>query len=291
MDHVKLPAAEPAPRAAFEQVQTTMHGMVLRQWWLSSSAFLVMLILTVGIASFAFPGLLAEQKEFYALNLNLAVRGLVGLVLLFNIYSIYQQWQIHRIQQELQKQIGAFDRLEDRTEQVYKIAALDCLTGLYNRQSGEQRLAEEISRSQRHARPLTILMLDLNGLKRINDTFGHPAGDLMLRHFTERLQSAIRGSDVPIRLGGDEFLVLLPECKGSEVQLVLNRLDGMAVDVDGRKVPIGFAVGWTDYVQGETSQVLLKRVDAALYADKRVGKENYKTRADEEINAGNSGVV
>lgn len=140
MDHVKLPAVEPAPRTAFEQVQTTMHGMVLRQWWLSSSAFLVMLILTVGIASFAFPGLLAEQKEFYALNLNLAVRGLVGLVLLFNIYSIYQQWQIHRIQQELQKQIGAFGRLEDRTEQVYKIAALDCLTGLYNRQSGSSVL-------------------------------------------------------------------------------------------------------------------------------------------------------
>jgi hypothetical protein len=93
-------------------------------------------------------------------NLNLAVRGLVGLVLLFNVYTIYQQWQIHRIHFELRKQIVAFDRLEDRTEQVYKIAALDCLTGLYNRQSGEQRLAEEISRSQWHARPLTILMLD-----------------------------------------------------------------------------------------------------------------------------------
>jgi predicted signal transduction protein with EAL and GGDEF domain len=131
---------------SFEQVQTTMNGVVRRQWWLSSSAVLVMLILTVGIASFTFPGLLSEQKEFYTLNLNLAVRGLVGVVvLLFNVYTIYQQWQIHRIQFELRKQIVAFGRLEDRTEQVYKIAALDCLTGLCNRQSGEQRLAEEIS--------------------------------------------------------------------------------------------------------------------------------------------------
>ncbi len=291
MDNAKPRSVPPVDCAAFEQVQTTMHGVVRRQWWLSSSAVLVMLILTVGIASFAFPGLLAEQKEFYALNLNLAVRGLVGLVLLFNVYTIYQQWQIHRIQFELRKQIGAFDRLEDRTEQVYKIAALDCLTGLYNRQSGEQRLAEEISRSLRHARPLTILMLDLNGLKQINDNFGHPAGDLMLRHFAERLQSAIRGSDVPIRLGGDEFLVLLPECKGSEVQLVLNRLNGIAVDVDGRKIPIGFAVGWTDYVPGESSQTLMKRVDTALYADKRVAKENFKSGADEEINTGDRGAV
>jgi diguanylate cyclase (GGDEF)-like protein len=270
MDIANLPPVPPAAHVPFERIQTTMHGVVRRQWWLSSSGSLVTLILTLGIASFAFPGLLSEEKEFYTFNLNLAVRGLVGLVLLFNIYTIYQQLQIHRIQLDLKRQILAFDLLEDRTEQVYKIAALDCLTGLYNRQSGEQRLAEEISRAQRHTSPLTILMLDLNGLKKINDTFGHPAGDLMIRHFAERLQSAIRGSDVPIRLGGDEFLVLLPECKVSEVQLVLNRLHGIAVNFDGNKIPIGFAVGWTDYIPGESSQSLMMRADAALYADKRL---------------------
>jgi GGDEF domain-containing protein len=168
------------------------------------------------------------------------------LVLLFNVFTIYPQWQIHRIQFEPRKQIGAFDRLEDRTAQVYKIAALACRTGPYHRQSGEQRLAEEISRSQRQAWPLTVLMLDADGLKQINDSFGYPAGELTLRHFAERLQSAIPGSDVPTRLGGDEFLVLLPACEGSEVQ-------PMEWDCRGRcgtQIPIGFAVGWADYLPG-----------------------------------------
>jgi hypothetical protein len=77
MDNGKLQAVRPAARAAFEQVQTTMNGVVRRQCWISSSAVLVMLILTVGIASFSFPGLLSEQKEFY--TLNLAVRVWSGL--------------------------------------------------------------------------------------------------------------------------------------------------------------------------------------------------------------------
>ncbi|MGB9465747.1 MAG: diguanylate cyclase [Candidatus Acidiferrum sp.] len=282
MDNAMQPPIPPSAQAPFEQIQATMHSVVRRQWWLWSSGVLVTLLLTLGIASFAFPGLLSEQKEFYTFNLNLAVRGLVGLVLLFNVYTIYQQLQIQRIQFALEQQIGAFDRLGDRTEQVYKIAALDCVTGLYNRQSGEHRLAEEISRSQRHSRPLTILMLDLNGLKQINDTFGHPAGDLMLRYFSERLQSAIRGSDVPIRIGGDEFLVLLPECKVSEVQLVLNRLDGIIGEFDGHKIPLGFAVGWTDYIPGESSQTLMMRADTALYANKRVVTEKKEERAENE---------
>ena len=278
-----VPSAAQAPG---EELQATMQRIGRRQWWLWSCGVLVTLLLTLCVGSFAFPGLLSIQEESYTFNLNLAVRGLIGLVLLFNIYTIYQQLQIHRIQFDLRKQIGAFDRLQDRTEQVYKIAALDCLTGLYNRQSGEQRLAEEISRSQRHSRPLTILMLDLNGLKQINDTFGHPAGDFVLRSFAERLQSAIRGSDVAIRLGGDEFLVLLPECKVSEVQLVLNRLNSIVVDFDESKIPIGFAAGSTDYIPGESSQTMMTRADTALYADKRVKKR--EAEVDENVQNGPS---
>lgn len=259
-----------------------MQSVVRMQWWMWSSAVLVTVLLTVGIATFAFPGLLSEHAALYSFNLNLAVRGLVGLVLLFNVYTVYQQLQIHRIQSDVKQQLSSFDRLESRTEQVYKIAAIDCLTGLYNRQSGEQRLAEEILRSQRHSKPLTVLMLDLNGLKQINDTFGHPAGDLMLRHVAERLQSAVRGSDVPIRLGGDEFLVLLPECKLSEVQIVMNRLSGMKGNFDGHEIPLEFAAGWTDYIPGESSQALMMRADTALYANKRRAKEAHKEKEEAE---------
>jgi diguanylate cyclase (GGDEF)-like protein len=276
MNSAKVPAT-------LGEVQATVQNIVRRQWWLWSAAVLITILLTIGIASFAFPGLLSEREQSYAASLNLAVRGLVGLVLLFVVYVVYQQLQIHRMQAELRRQIDAFGKLEDRTEQVYKIAALDGLTGLYNRQCGEQRLAEEMLRSQRHRSVLTILLLDLNDLKRINDTFGHPVGDLVLKYFAERLQRAVRGSDVPVRLGGDEFLVILPECKVNQVQLVLNRLEHLGGDFDGQKISLEFAAGWTDYVPGETSQVMMARADALLYTNKRSGKEKREEKPAAEV--------
>jgi diguanylate cyclase (GGDEF)-like protein len=262
------------PPARAEQIKTHMRQIARRQWWLWSSAVLVTLLLTLGIASFAFPGLLTQAENSVSNDLDIAMRGLVGLVLIFNIYTIYQQLQIHRIQANLSKQVDALGRMEVRTDEVYKMAVLDPLTGLYNRRSGEQRLAEEISRSHRHARPLTVLLLDLNGLKAINDTFGHPAGDQMIKHFAELLQKAIRGSDVAVRMGGDEFLAVLPECKPAEVHLVLGRLKGKITDFDGHAIDLQFSAGWTDYIAGEAPEELLKRADAALYSNKRAAKEN-----------------
>ena len=268
----------PAPARA-EQIKTHMRQISRRQWWLWSSAVLVTLLLTLGIASFAFPGLLTQAENTVSYDLDIAMRGLIGLVLIFNIYTIYQQLQIHRIQANLSKQVDALGRMEERTDEVYKMAVLDPLTGLYNRRSGEQRLAEEIARSHRHGRPLTILLLDLNGLKNINDTFGHPAGDQMIKHFAELLQKAIRGSDVAVRMGGDEFLAVLPECKPAEVHLVIDRLKGKKTDFDGQTIDLLFSAGWTNYVAGEAPEELLKRADVALYTNKRAAKENTEVNA------------
>lgn len=265
------PPAAPAPVQA-EQIGTNMRRIARRQWWLWSSAVMVTLLLTLGIASFAFPGLLSETDAFYSFHLNLALRGLVGLVLLFNVYAVYQQLQIHRIQRNLSHQVEALGKIEVRTEEVYQLAVLDPLTGLHNRRSGEQRLAQEISRSQRHGRPLTILMLDLNGLKHINDKFGHAAGDELIGQFAARVKKAIRGSDIAIRLGGDEFLVLLPECKDGEVRHVLGRLSGLNVDCNGQSIPLSFSAGWTNFKPGESPEDLLKRADDALYVNKRAGR-------------------
>jgi diguanylate cyclase (GGDEF)-like protein len=261
-----------APAQA-DQIRTNIRLVARRQWWMWSSAVMVTLLLTLGIASFAFPGLLSQDDGLYTLQLNLALRGLVGLVLLFNVYTVYQQLQIQRIQHKLSDQVEALGKIEVRTEEVYKLAALDVLTGLYNRRSGEQRLAEEISRAQRHDRPLTILLFDLDGLKDVNDKFGHAAGDEMIRRFAEYLSSAIRGSDLAVRLGGDEFLVLLPECKLEDVRHILNRLKDKKIESSGQSIPITFSAGWSNFRLGESSEALLKRADDALYVNKRASKE------------------
>jgi diguanylate cyclase (GGDEF)-like protein len=256
-----------------EHFRASLRRLQRRQWWMWSSAVMVTILLTLAIASFAFPGLMAQAEAFSSFYLDQAVRGLIGMVLLFNVYTIYQQTQIHRIQKQLSDQVDAIGKMEVRTEEVYKLAALDQLTGLYNRRSGEQRLAAEVLRAQRTGRPLTILVLDLDGLKAANDRFGHAAGDELIRSFARCLNKAIRGSDLAVRFGGDEFLVLLPDCKLEEVRCVLNRLSGHSMECEGTQIPISFSAGWADHHSGDSPEVLLKRADDALYVNKRASKQ------------------
>jgi diguanylate cyclase (GGDEF)-like protein len=243
-----------------------------KQWWLWSTTVLVLVLLTVAVASFSFPELLDREQETYSFYLNQSVRALVGIVLVFAVYLVYQQWQILRMRGQIAEQMDSLTRVQNLTAEVYKLAALDQLTGLYNRRSGEQRLAEEIGRSLRYGRPLTLLMVDLDGLKQVNDRLGHAAGDLLLKSFSDRLQRAIRGSDLAVRLGGDEFMVMLPECRSEEVRHVLLRLEGASVTYDGTHVPCRFSRGWVDFQPGETANEFMKRADDALYTNKRTSK-------------------
>jgi diguanylate cyclase (GGDEF)-like protein len=256
-----------------------MHRVGGRQLLLWSSAVIGMLLLATGIASFTFPGLLARIGESNSFQLNQTVRGVIGLVLLFHVYTIYQQSQIHRMQRELTNQIAALDKMDGRAEEVYELAALDPLTGLYNRRFGKRRLREEVTRSQRHRSPLTVVLLDLNTLKEINDKFGRPAGDEAIKYFAGRVSGAIRGSDVAIRTSGNEFLLLLPACKSEEVQHVLGRIRGMQIELGGQTISLTFSVGWTNYSPGELQEDLLKRADAALYVNKRSKKEREELAA------------
>ena len=261
-------AASPA-----KEIQSHMRRIERREWWLWSSAVMVTLLLLFGIASFAFPALLSQTDANYSFSINHSIRGLVGLVLIFNVYVVYQQLQINRIRRQVTDQVFAVDKVEELAEEVYKMAVLDPLTGLYNRRYIESRLAEEIARSRRNGNPLTAILFDLNGFKQVNDMFGHAAGDVLLKAFAERLAKSTRGSDQVARYGGDEFLAVLPECRPGEVQHILRRLDGFKLNMGEHGVRISFSAGWTDYVPGELAAEFLKRADAALYANKRAQKD------------------
>jgi diguanylate cyclase (GGDEF)-like protein len=272
MDQLKLPPPAPVP-VQTELIRANVRQIQRRQWQLWSSAFLITVLLLLGLASFNFPGILTQADGFSRFYFGQTLRGLVGLVLLFNVYSVYQQLQINRIQRQLSNQVEALGKVEVRAEEVYRLAIMDPLTGVYNRGAGEQRLGEEIARSQRHGTPLIALMLDIDGLKGVNDTFGHAAGDELIRRFAELLKRAIRGSDAAVRLGGDEFLVVLPECKLDQVHHVLGRLSAKKIESSGQTIPITFSAGWSNYIPGELPEALLKRADTALYVNKRAGKE------------------
>ena len=255
-----------------QEIQTGLRKLERRDWWLWVLAIVVMLLLTSAVVSMNFPILAKIQDPFFQYMLDQAVRGLVGLVLIFNTYTIYQQAMIKRLRREFSTQLDAMSRLQTRAEEFHRQATVDPLTGLYNRRFGEQRLAAEAARSQRYGHPLAVVAIDLNGFKQINDHYGHPAGDLVLKEFAERLSATIRVTDIAVRMGGDEFLLLLPECPTGEVQTLLARLKPMEVNYQGQKIPVEFSAGWVGYAREETPQQFLERADQTLYANKRASK-------------------
>ncbi|MGB6430622.1 MAG: GGDEF domain-containing protein [Candidatus Acidiferrales bacterium] len=254
------------------KIQNELESLERRDWWLWSLAVVVMLLLTMAVVSMSFPALIKVDDPFFRYSLARAVRGLVGLVLIFNGYTIYQQWTIKRLRRQFSTQLSKMGRLEDSAAELHRLATVDGLTGLYNRRYAEQRLAAETARSRRYGHPLLVLALDLNDFKQINDTHGHGAGDLVLRQFAERLNGAVRISDVAARMGGDEFLAILPECQAHQIEAILKRLRPLEIEYEGKKIPVNFSSGWVVYETGESIEQFLDRADRTLYVDKRSSK-------------------
>jgi diguanylate cyclase (GGDEF)-like protein len=254
------------------KIQAALRRLERHDWWLWWAAVIVMLLLTVAVVSLSLPTLFDDSQSFFQFHLEQAVRGLVGLVLLFNTYTIYQQVLIRRLRTQLAGQIEMMANLRLRANEYHKLAMIDPLTGLYNRRFAEQRLQGEVDRSRRYGHPITVLMLDLNNFKQINDKYGHVAGDLVLKEFAERIARSIRVSDLAVRMGGDEFLVLLPECSTDQARVLLGRIGNVEVEYRGVQIPVRFSHGLAGFEAGESPEQLLDRADQMLYAEKRSGK-------------------
>jgi diguanylate cyclase (GGDEF)-like protein len=265
-------ASTPSAGENLAEIQGKLKKLEKRDWWLWSMAVVVMLLLTFAVVSMSFPGLIKVDDPFFESSLNRAVQGLVGLVLIFNAYTIYQQVMVKKLRRQFSAKLDEMRVLQVRAEEFERMALIDPLTGLYNRRVATERLASEASRSQRHGHPLTVVSLDLDKFKQINDTYGHLAGDQVLKEFSARLHSAIRLSDFAARMGGDEFLVLLPECSTAQVDILLARLRPMEIEYSGQKIPICFSAGSVGYERGETTDQFLERADRTLYIEKRAGK-------------------
>src|SRR5713101_4610337 len=158
---------EEAPESRMQEIQATLRKLEKRDWWLWSLAIVVMLLLTLAVVSLSFPSLMKFEDPFFQFSLNQSVRGLVGLVLLFNTYTIYQQVMMRRLRRQLSEQLNVMSRLQARAEEFHKQATMDALTGLYNRRFAERCLAAEAARSRRYGHPLALLAIDLNDFKQI----------------------------------------------------------------------------------------------------------------------------
>ena len=260
--------------AEMQKLQTALRRLERHDWWLWWAAIVVMLMLTMAVVSLSLPALVEHPESFFQFHLEQAVRGLVALVLLFNLYTIYQQVLIRRLRTQIAGQIEMMSNLRLRANEYHKLAMIDPLTGLYNRRFAEQRLHAEVDRSRRYGHPIAVLLIDLNNFKQINDTHGHVAGDLVLKEFAGRLAKSIRVSDLAVRMGGDEFMVLLPECPSDQVPSLLGRIGNVEVNYRNSRIPVTFCSGFAGFEPSETTEQLMDRADQALYAVKRSGRGN-----------------
>ena len=167
-------------------------------------------------------------------------------------------------------------KLKEAYRRIEELAELDELTGSLNRRSIMRALEEEIARAQRLNNPCSVALIDLDWFKRINDAYGHPTGDEVLRTFAITMFANIRSIDKFGRYGGEEFLLLLPETPEHEAARMMDRLRLIISELDWSAFSAGMQVtisaGLTTLRRDENSDTLLARADRALYASKAGGR-------------------
>jgi len=178
----------------------------------------------------------------------------------------------------LKDEIARRGALED---ELRVLAGTDALTGLVNRRAFMERFTQELVRSQRHGPSPTLLILDIDHFKAINDHYGHPAGDAVLVHLAHLLQSSVRNVDIIARIGGEEFAVVLIETNATMAAPVIERLlhrlrKSPATLADGTLLPFTASIGSTEIQWGDTSDTAIQRADNALYTAKNAGRNCHR---------------
>jgi len=167
-------------------------------------------------------------------------------------------------------------KLKEAYKRIEELAELDELTGSYNRRCIMRMLDEEIARAGRNGSPCSIALIDLDWFKRINDTFGHPTGDEVLRTFAITMFANIRSLDRFGRYGGEEFLLVLPDMATDKASRALDRLRAIIAELDwsafSPDMKVTISAGITTLRPGEPPDVFLARADSALYVAKAQGR-------------------
>ena len=204
-----------------------------------------------------------------------AIAYLAGGVLLFILFYHLVGW------------VGR--RIEANEQTLEQLAAIDGLTGLYNSRMYYSMLTGEITRAQRHGRPISVLMLDIDYFKRVNDEYGHMAGDRVLERLGLLLKECIRSGDSVCRYGGEEFTIILPELGVEAASETAERLREIVEQTEfdigeEHKIKITVSIGFAAFPESAgTAEELTKAADIALYTAKEEGRNRaarYKKNAE-----------
>ncbi len=207
--------------------------------------------------------------------------GIVGAIAAYSNIDKLTKKEIDYLIQ-LTRQSGLTIQRANMYAEVLKYATMDALTGLNNRRQFETRLKQEVSNSKRNNIPMCCIMLDVDYFKKVNDTYGHSAGDCVLKSVSNVIQKEIREYDIACRWGGEEFFIILPQTTIKEAALVGQRLrkviEDSKMDIREAKVAgvphlqITISVGVCEYNKEMDSDEVVQKADQALYEAKRTGR-------------------
>lgn len=222
--------------------------------------------------------LLHDNGQRMLAMLPLVAKGQsIGLVELFSHSAITWGEELLELARTMANEAAMALENARLYEDARKLADRDPLTGFFNHRFLYERLGEEVVRTQRAKRPLSVLMLDLDDFKLVNDTFGHLFGDRVLTWTAELIRSTLRASDIPARYGGDEFAIVLPETNEDEARAAAERIieafrDHAFHGEQRGPVPIGASIGVATFPKdARTATDLIAAADRALYRVKRDG--------------------
>ena len=218
--------------------------------------------------SFAAVPIIAKEK----------IRGVMGVG--SHRYREFPDWEV-RMLGTISNQIGMAIENAQLYEHALELAFTDSLTGLYNRRYLMEQIEREFIRAERSKRPLSLIMVDLDGLKDINDGYGHHFGDAFLREVGRIIEVNTRASDVAARWGGDEFMLLATEADSASSSKIAERVRSQVgryrMEINGRKVGITVSAGVVSYpAHASGISELIKNVDEAMYNAKRGGKNQLR---------------
>ena len=177
--------------------------------------------------------------------------------------------------------LGLIVMRELAKETISQLAVTDELTGLNNRRFFNESLAKAVSAARRHRQPLSLISIDIDHFKNVNDTFGHTMGDLVLKEFSLLLKMMVRVEDIACRLGGEEFIVLLPNTDCEAAVILADRMRSSFEQYPRITTPVVTAsFGVVRLLEGEDEDALMRRVDAALYQAKHEGRNRVVAACD-----------
>jgi diguanylate cyclase len=184
--------------------------------------------------------------------------------------------QVDTARVELETTREQLKHVHSELERAQAQAISDPLTGLPNRRALDGVLAREIARARRHKTALCVAVLDVDHFKRINDTHGHDIGDRALQHLAHTLKAAVRETDVLARLGGEEFVLVLPDTPLVGAEFTMNRLlrtsQGTPLAVESAQIIVAFSAGLALWQPNEAAEEIVKRADQAMYRAKAAGR-------------------